>query len=322
MWIIYKHTNLINNKIYIGQTCQKVEERWRKGKGYDSKTYFAKAINKYGWDNFSHQIIEENILTRQQANEREEYWIKFYHSNDPNYGYNMTEGGDGFNPKTGSYYSKKNWEDSSFRKKFEKPVICVNTGIIYKSLKEAANKNNIHKDSISKCCTHIYKSAGTDQNNNPLVWEFFEEGKIYKYKNPKQLYNNSSRVICTTTQEIFNSIQEAANKYNIKHSGISSCCTHKQQSAGKLEDGTKLCWEYYEEGKEYKKQYKIGNTNSKKVICINTGKIYNSLKEAGMDTNVKPSNISMCCNGKIQSAGKMSNGDKRKWRYYKEDDNE
>ena len=54
MWIIYKHTNLINNKIYIGQTCQRVEERWRKGKGYDPKTYFAKAINKYGWDNFSH----------------------------------------------------------------------------------------------------------------------------------------------------------------------------------------------------------------------------------------------------------------------------
>lgn len=315
MWIIYKHTNLINNKIYIGQTCQNPEQRWRNGKGYNSKTYFAKAINKYGWDNFTHQIIEENIPTRQIANQREEYWINFYNSNDSKYGYNMTTGGEGFTPQTGSYYSKQNWQNQDFRKKFEKPVICVNTGIIYNSLKEAALQNNIHKDSISKCCTHVHKSAGFDKNNNPLVWEFYKDDKDYKYQNPKIFYGNTTRIICTTTQEIFNSVQQASEEYNVSHSSISMCCSHKRKTAGALSDGTRLCWEYYEDGKTYKIATNTG-TSAKKVICLNTNKIYNSLKEAGEDTGVKPNNISMCCRGKIQSAGKMLNGEKRIWRYY------
>ena len=76
-WIIYKHTNKINGLSYIGQTSQKAEERWRDGKGYIGSSYFFNAILKYGWDNFSHEIIEDNIQTQKLANEREQYWI-FY----------------------------------------------------------------------------------------------------------------------------------------------------------------------------------------------------------------------------------------------------
>ena len=64
MWVIYKHTNLINGKIYIGQTCQNPEDRWDYGCGYKKHNlHFYNAIKKYGWkEGFSHEIIEKNIL--------------------------------------------------------------------------------------------------------------------------------------------------------------------------------------------------------------------------------------------------------------------
>lgn len=56
---IYMHTNKINNKKYIGQIKQNPERRWREGgKGYVDSPKFWNAIQKYGWDNFEHEIIE------------------------------------------------------------------------------------------------------------------------------------------------------------------------------------------------------------------------------------------------------------------------
>ena len=88
---IYKTTNLINNKIYIGQ---------HKSTTFDT-TYFGSgvailnAINKYGKENFNCTLIEW-CETQSQTNSRERYWIKFYNSRDKNVGYNITEGGEGW----------------------------------------------------------------------------------------------------------------------------------------------------------------------------------------------------------------------------------
>ena len=48
-WIIYKHTNNVNGKVYVGQTKQAIKERWRNGKGYKNNLYFYNSIQKYGW---------------------------------------------------------------------------------------------------------------------------------------------------------------------------------------------------------------------------------------------------------------------------------
>ena len=95
MKAIYKYENKINHKVYIGQTCQKPEKRWDYGCGYKRHNlHFYNAIQKYGWDNFEH-IILEDCLSLEQANEREQYWIKYYNSNQQEKGYNLTAGGDG-----------------------------------------------------------------------------------------------------------------------------------------------------------------------------------------------------------------------------------
>ena len=47
-WIIYKHTNKVNGKVYIGQTKQTPTQRWRNGNGYKNNVYFYHSIQKYG----------------------------------------------------------------------------------------------------------------------------------------------------------------------------------------------------------------------------------------------------------------------------------
>lgn len=102
MFLIYCHKNKVNGKRYIGLTSyvDNPNKRWRDGKAYknDHHRLFAGAIAKYGWDNFEHEILENNILDLKTANEREQYWIAFYHTyvGDPDcWGYNGSVGGDG-----------------------------------------------------------------------------------------------------------------------------------------------------------------------------------------------------------------------------------
>lgn len=85
---IYKHTNIINNKCYIGYTTTTIEVR--KQNGYSA--YFKNAIEKYGWDNFETTILEDNVHIN-EIHEKEKYWIKKY--NTVELGYNTTEGGEG-----------------------------------------------------------------------------------------------------------------------------------------------------------------------------------------------------------------------------------
>lgn len=93
-WCVYKHTNLVNGKIYIGITSKKPNQRWRDGQGYWSNKYFHNAIQKYGWnEGFSHEILE-NGLSEEEAKQKEIEYIAKFNSLAPN-GYNQTIGGEG-----------------------------------------------------------------------------------------------------------------------------------------------------------------------------------------------------------------------------------
>lgn len=93
MYKIYKHTTP-NGKVYIGQTMQAPDRRWRNGAGYVRNPHFYRAIIRYGWDAIAHEILCE-CETLEEANLIEYRLINEYKSNDPRYGYNITGGADG-----------------------------------------------------------------------------------------------------------------------------------------------------------------------------------------------------------------------------------
>jgi group I intron endonuclease len=86
---IYKTTNLIDGKIYIGKDVKNKTSYL--GSGIRLKL----AIKKYGIQNFKKEILEDNILDKKTLSERETYWISYFNSNDRLIGYNLTKGGDG-----------------------------------------------------------------------------------------------------------------------------------------------------------------------------------------------------------------------------------
>lgn len=92
-YTLYKHTNLINGKMYFGLTKNTMEERAKKdGNAYKQCTYFYNAIQKYGWDSFSHEVVAE-LLPKEQASFYEKTMIKVYRTNEREYGYNIQPGG-------------------------------------------------------------------------------------------------------------------------------------------------------------------------------------------------------------------------------------
>lgn len=85
---IYKTTNTVNNKIYIGQhKSEKFDESY-----IGSGKSFSMAVKKYGKENFVCEIVEA-CESRDSLNEREIYWISYYGSKDPSIGYNLADGG-------------------------------------------------------------------------------------------------------------------------------------------------------------------------------------------------------------------------------------
>ena len=189
-YCIYLHKNKINGKVYVGQTCQSPEQRWREGEGYRTCPQFYTAIQKYGWDNFDHIILETD-LTLEEANEKEEYYIQYYNSYIN--GYNATLGGKNtkkteehkqkirlsnigkhphqgeLNPMYGKHMSEEAKEKSRKKQKHFK-VQCVETQEIFNSCHLAAAKYGLKRDGhIPEVCRGKRKTAGG------YHWIFVEE---------------------------------------------------------------------------------------------------------------------------------------------------
>jgi len=98
---IYKITNLVNLKCYIGKTERCIQERWSTHKrllirGKHLNSYLQAAWDKHGEANFSFEVIEDfNPEFNFDINALERFWIEDYKSNDREFGYNLTAGGEG-----------------------------------------------------------------------------------------------------------------------------------------------------------------------------------------------------------------------------------
>lgn len=135
---VYKHTNKINNKVYIGITSRKPEIRWGSGgKNYiTDNSHFGRAIKKYGWDNFEHKILYED-LSEEDACEKEKQLIEEYKSYNNEYGYNRTLGGDKvvkYTEESKQYLSKR------IKESFNNPEVQVKLQKHYDSMRGKTTK--------------------------------------------------------------------------------------------------------------------------------------------------------------------------------------
>ena len=184
MNLIYKITNLVNGKSYIGKTSKTLDQRFTEHKieafrSRAEKRPLYSAIRKYGIENFKIELIEDN-LSDDLINEREIYWIKFYKTYYN--GYNATIGGDGK-----SFYN----HDVFLQEFFEG-----------KSITEIARKFGCSHKTVSQAV----KARGLDVRTNT----------------PKQLGNKVAQINPQTKEilNIFDSQRDAA-KYMIDN-GFSS----------------------------------------------------------------------------------------------------
>lgn len=91
MFTVYRHTSP-SGKSYVGITRTDPKVRWHNGLGYRNNKYFYRAIQKYGWDNFKHEILYTN-LTKEEASFAEYVCISVWGLTDPKKGYNINNGG-------------------------------------------------------------------------------------------------------------------------------------------------------------------------------------------------------------------------------------
>ena len=104
---VYIHTNKVNGKRYIGTTKRKPEKRWRNGDGYKDQPHFYSAIQKYGWDNFDHFILE--VDSEELMYKLEQQYIAYYKTTDRRYGYNKSLGGE-----SGAYLGRTEEEKKQY----------------------------------------------------------------------------------------------------------------------------------------------------------------------------------------------------------------
>ena len=154
---IYKITNNVNGKVYIGQTIQTIKERFYQHcatKCSDSVLNMAihKAIKKYGKSNFTIEVIEE--VDKDSLNDREKFWIEYY--NSYNNGYNSTRGG-----QNGSTHCKE-LDTESIIKEYNLGKSLRSIGNTFKVDKQTI-KDLLIRNNVTLRTTKSYKLSQTDR---------------------------------------------------------------------------------------------------------------------------------------------------------------
>lgn len=261
-YTVYMHVNKINNKKYIGITGRTPKERWMSnGLGYKGQ-HFYNAIKKYGWDNFEHIILKEN-LTQHDACKLETELIEQYDSIKN--GYNCSTGGEqsifykpteeqklktrntkkirgvaqGVNNSQYGISPKERMDDNTYElwkyrvklalqkavKVSSKKVICINDGIIHESASKAGSYYKIDTSSITSCCRK--ETLSCNVNGDRYFFEYYDLNKKYLlFDYIKDNYKNC--IICLETSELFVTASDVHKKYGYSDSHILKCCKEKK----------------------------------------------------------------------------------------------
>lgn len=230
-WCVYIHVTP-SNKVYVGITSQNPIRRWKNGLGYSKQVYFYRAILKYGWDNIKHEIIVSGISSK-RAKYLEKYYIKVYQANNPSFGYNLTNGGEGTLGFHHSQKSKDAMRMSHLGKKMLKVVVdriaSKNRG---RKMSEES-KRRMSEAKLKQSLETRQKISNAKRGKTHSKTHCLNISKALKGR--KNIWNNKT-VLQYSKQGIFikewNTISEASRALNITPSNITTCCKRKLKTAG------------------------------------------------------------------------------------------
>jgi len=311
MGYIYKIENTVDNKVYIGQTTQDLEIRWRCHRKKSSNCrYLKSAIQKYGIDNFEFKLV--CITFDSQLDDMEKEYIEQYDCLAPN-GYNLRLGGD----------SGKHHEDT---KRKISATLLQNKKIIqfdvqgnrlnsFNCLREAAESVGRSTSAIGHCCNGDvrttagyvwkYESINSDTAKNqsgipPLTGKFkriIDKNILIAPKKNKLVRKIIQFDIHGNKLNSFNTCREAAKHVGVSRSSITTCCL------GKRELSKGYVWKYENQDEIYKE---IISKKNRKIIQFdiqgNRLKSFNTSREAAEHVDVSHTGIINCCNGKNRTS--------------------
>ena len=199
-YCVYVHTNTINGKKYVGMTSQAPERRWgTNGRGYKQNLYFSSEIQEYGWDNFKHEIVADN-MTFDEACEKEIMLIERFCSACRDKGYNEELGGLG-----------KGRASDSMREH--------NRKIQLKRFEDATERQKRSEQ------TKAYFSVEANRKRqSELISKFYLEHP--ERRKPVQMFSLNGEYI-----DEFGSAWETG-RYGFDASHVKACCKGKRKTAG------------------------------------------------------------------------------------------
>jgi group I intron endonuclease len=299
--IIYKATNLINNKIYIGQTTQTLERRKRQHEEsihYKAKCrVFARAILKYGKENFKWEIIDY-AKSIEELNQKESYWIKKLDSIvDDGKGYNLNTGGSNPNHSEATKLLMSKAQLGSKNHMYgivgkdnptSKPVINITDNIKYENATQCAEKEEIELSKVCAVC------RGERATTNYKIYRYLDEnGKII---NVDSLTNQQSTpVVNITNGMVFDTCNDAEEWMN--HSGRNLSHLLSINNGACWFSG--YAWKYRDLNINYIPSKPLNKKpNAKKVINVDSGEIFDSIKSAAESINKNYRNLATALRNK------------------------
>lgn len=227
---VYKHTNLHNGKVYIGITSIGIERRsGSHGEGYKNNVLFHRAICKYGWDSFSHEVLFSG-LSPEEAFATEIKLISKYNSTDPAHGYNISSGGEC--GRAGVPYSEEEKKYRSEKMSGEKNPCYGKFGSAHPAF---GHKHT--EESKQKFVPKIRGRVRSEETKAKIRKSKLLAGAWRGDKNPMsgKTYGSAPqarKVVCVETGVCFDSAKRAAESVQVASTCISAACSGKYKTCG------------------------------------------------------------------------------------------
>ena len=232
---IYRYTNKINNKVYIGQTRQSIEERAQgKGWGYKKCPHFFSAIKHYGWENFECEILHDG-LEREEADTLEKSYISYYRD-ELNLSYNIEDGGKSKGEHRNSEEVKQMISESMKGKNAgikngmygKSGELSINSISVY----EFSNTTMVKKYSCVRECSEVLGIGSS------LLSSYLNKN-VLKVDNKYYSKSTSITIDDISNAKIYEKLNVGVSQYDLNGNLIKHYkCTNYVNKTGLVKDGT------------------------------------------------------------------------------------